>query len=78
MALTANTVWEVRTTGSDTNGGAFDATIANHATLAVPTANTIPSAAATVPDAPGALDASGYYIDADNATDGVNASYLRP
>jgi hypothetical protein len=48
------------------------------ATLAVPTANTIPSAAATVPDAPGALDASGYYIDADNATDGVNASYLRP
>src|ERR1043166_2192361 len=32
LALTANTVWEVRTTGSDTNGGAFDATIANHGT----------------------------------------------
>ena len=32
MALTANTVWEVRTAGSDTNGGAFDATIANHGT----------------------------------------------
>ena len=32
MALTANTVWEVRSAGSDTNGGAFDATIANHGT----------------------------------------------
>jgi parallel beta-helix repeat protein len=32
LALTANTVWEVRTAGSDTNGGAFDATIANHGT----------------------------------------------
>src|SRR4051812_14532369 len=48
------------------------------ATLAVPTANTIPSASATIPTAPGGLNAHDYSIDADNATDGVDASYIRP
>lgn len=48
------------------------------ATLAVPTANTIPSASATIPAAPGGLNAKDYSIDADNATDGVDASYIRP
>lgn len=48
------------------------------ATLAVPTTNTIPSASATIPSAPGGLNAADYSIDADNATDGVDASYIRP
>lgn len=48
------------------------------ATLAVPTANTIPSASATIPSAPGGLSCKDYSIDADNATDGVDASYIRP
>ena len=45
--------------------------------LAVPTANTIPSASVTKPDAPCALNAGDYWIDADNSTDGVNAWYVR-
>lgn len=48
------------------------------ATLAIPTNNTIPSASATIPNAPGALNAADYYIDADVGGDGVDASYLRP
>ena len=48
------------------------------ATLAVPTTNTIPSASATIPTAPGGLNARDYSIDADNAGDGVDASYIRP
>jgi hypothetical protein len=48
------------------------------ATLAVPTANTIPSFSVTVPDAPGGLTTLDYSIDADNAGDGVDASYARP
>ncbi|HKT90080.1 MAG TPA: hypothetical protein VJQ59_16665 [Candidatus Sulfotelmatobacter sp.] len=48
------------------------------ATLAVPTINSIPSASATTPGAPGALNVADYYIDADNAGDGVNPSYLTP
>lgn len=48
------------------------------ATLAVPTANTIPSFSATVPGTPGGLNAADFYIDADIAGDGVDASYLRP
>lgn len=46
------------------------------ATLAVPTANTIPAASVTVPNAPAALDATPYWIDVDVGGDGVNASYL--
>lgn len=48
------------------------------ATLAVPTANSIPSASATTPGAPGGLNPADYYIDADNPGDGVNPSYLTP
>ncbi len=48
------------------------------ATLAVPTTNTIPSAAATIPNAPGGLNAADFWIDSDNASDGVNGSYLSP
>ena len=48
------------------------------ATLAVPTANSIPSASATIPTAPGGLNVLDYSIDADNASDGVDASYIRP
>lgn len=66
---------------SHTNTGRvyiYDRTGKRLATLAVPTANTIPSASATIPSAPGGLNAADYSIDADNAADGVDASYLRP
>ncbi len=48
------------------------------ATLAVPTTNTIPSFSVTIPDAPGSLTTLDYSIDADNAGDGVDASFARP
>lgn len=48
------------------------------ATLAVPTTNTIPSFSVTIPDAPGGLTTLDYAIDADNAGDGVDASFARP
>lgn len=48
------------------------------ATLGVPTTNTIPSASVTIPNAPGALNCQDYSIDAENAGDGVLASYARP
>lgn len=48
------------------------------ATLAVPTANTIPSFSATIPNAMTALNAGFYSIDADNAGDGVDVSILTP
>ena len=48
------------------------------ATLSAPTANTIPSASATIPSAPGGFNARDYSIDADVAGDGVDASYIRP
>ncbi len=67
--------------GSHANTGRvyiYDRTGKRLATLAVPTTNTIPSASATIPSAPGGLNAADYSIDADNATDGVDASYLRP
>ncbi len=56
----------------------YDANSQRVATLAVPTTNTIPFFSATVPSAPGALTPSDYYIDADNASDGVDASYITP
>lgn len=52
--------------------------IARVATLAVPTTNTIPSFSVTIPDAPGGLTTLDYWIDADNAGDGVDASFARP
>ena len=67
--------------GSHTNTGRvyiYDRTGNRMATLAVPTANSIPSASATIPAAPGGLDCADYSIDADNATDGVDVSYIRP
>lgn len=66
---------------SHTNTGrvyVFDRSGNRIATLAVPTVNTIPSASATIPTAPGGLNAKDYSIDADNASDGVDASYIRP
>jgi hypothetical protein len=54
----------------------MDFTLTRVATLAVPTSNTVPSFSATVPNAYGVLHAEEYYIDADNAGDGVDASYL--
>jgi hypothetical protein len=48
------------------------------ATLAVPTANTIPSASGTVPTAPGGLNVADFKLDSDNAGDGVDVSYIRP
>lgn len=47
-------------------------------TLAPPATNTIPSASATIPSVPGALNAADYWVDADNAGDGVDVSYSRP
>jgi hypothetical protein len=68
--------------GSHTNTGRvylYDDISGNRiATLAVPSTNTIPSASATIPVAPGGMDATNYSIDADNSTDGVDASYVRP
>ncbi len=66
---------------SHTNSGrvyVFDRTGKRIATLAVPTTNTIPSASATIPTAPGGLNCSDYSKDADNSGDGVDASYIRP
>jgi len=48
------------------------------ATLAVPTANSIPSFSVTIPDAPGGLDALAYTIDAQVGGEGVDVSYARP
>lgn len=48
------------------------------ATLAIPSINTIPSYSVTIPDAPGGLTTLDYTIDADNAGDGVDASFARP
>ena len=48
------------------------------ATLAVPTINSIPSYSATIPDAPGGLDARQFTIDAQVGGEGVDASYARP
>lgn len=65
--------------GTHTNTGrvyVMDFTLTRVATLAVPTSNTVPSFSATVPNAYGVLHAEEYYIDADNAGDGVDASYL--
>jgi hypothetical protein len=47
------------------------------ATLAVPTANTIPSFSCTIPGTL-ALSAELFYIDSDQPKDGVDASYLGP
>jgi hypothetical protein len=46
------------------------------AALGVPTANVIPSAGATIPNAPAALNAADYWIDADNGGEGVQVSAL--
>lgn len=48
------------------------------ATLGTPTANTIPSFSATIPNAQAALNATHYWIDADNSGDGVDVSILTP
>ena len=48
------------------------------ATLAVPTTNTIPSFTATLPNTIAGLNATHFYIDADNGTDGVDVSILAP
>lgn len=74
-------LFQALSNASHTNTGRvyiFDRSGNRIATLAVPTANTIPSASATIPAAPGGLDARDYSIDADNANDGVDASYIRP
>lgn len=44
--------------------------------LAVPTLNNAPSFAAAITIAPNALIINDFWIDADNATDGVLATYL--
>lgn len=67
--------------GTHTNTGrvyVFDRSGNRIATLAVPSTNVIPSASSTIPVAPGGLDCKDFSIDADNATDGVDASYIRP
>ena len=48
------------------------------AVLAIPTANTIPSASATIPAAPGGLNMADYWLDADSPGDGAYVSYIRP
>lgn len=47
------------------------------AVLPVPTTNIIPSASATVTYAPAAINAAGYWIDAESNGDGVIASYIQ-
>lgn len=64
---------------SHTNTGrlyVLDEQLTRVATLAVPTANTIPSFSATITVGPNALSAQRYYLDADNATDGADVSIL--
>lgn len=48
------------------------------ATLAIPTANTVPSFSVTIPNAPGGLEISNFYLDADIAGDGADVSYVGP
>lgn len=48
------------------------------ATLAIPTDNSVPAFSATIPNATAALNAADYWVDADIANDGVDASYLVP
>lgn len=47
------------------------------AILAVPTANILPSASATITSAPNALIANNHWIDAEVGGDGCIVSYLR-
>ena len=47
------------------------------ATLVAPSASLIPSVSVMVPGSPGGLSAKDYLLDADNATDGVDVSYVR-
>jgi len=48
------------------------------ATLAIPTANTIPSFSVTIPNAPGGLSLNQFYLDSDVDTDGADVTYLGP
>jgi hypothetical protein len=67
--------------GAHTNTGKvyiLDRNKVRVATLAVPTANTVPSFSATIPNAASALNANLYWVDADNSGDGVDVSILTP
>ncbi len=48
------------------------------ATLGTPSTGNVPAFSATIPNAPGGLIAGQFWIDADMAGDGVDASYLGP
>lgn len=48
------------------------------AILAVPTANSIPSASVTVPNAPGPLNIADFWMDADSGGDGGVVSRIGP
>jgi hypothetical protein len=74
-------LFQVLSNGTHTNTGRvyiLDQNRARVGTLAIPTSNTIPAYSVTIPNSTGALDVGKYYIDADNATDGVDVSYVRP
>lgn len=47
-----------------------------HATLAVPTANSIPSFTAALVAAPNGLNLADFYVDGDNSGEGVTVSIL--
>ncbi len=47
-------------------------------TLAIPTANAIPSFSVTIPNAPGGLSLNQFWLDADVDTDGADVTYLGP
>lgn len=48
-----------------------------YAVLPPPSTNVYPSFSVTKPDAPGAFSANRFYVDADNADDGVLISIVR-
>lgn len=48
------------------------------ATLAVPTANTIPAVTVSIPGCPAAINASEYWLDVDNNGEGADVSILVP
>ena len=66
--------------GTHTNSGriyVLDEMKRRVATLSIPTEHSAPSFSATIPNAPQALNAAEYHIDADVAGDGVDVSIVR-
>jgi hypothetical protein len=58
--------------------GPTAATAARVGTLGVPSAGNVPAFSATIAGSSGSLPLNSFWIDADNATDEVDACYMGP